>query len=62
MQRFAFFVDGSNLYGSLRTMNLEIANYGQLYAHIYREAVKIWPTTPSLLTTALPLTIPRLAP
>jgi len=42
MQRFAFFVDGSNLYGSLRTMNLEIANYGQLYAHIYREAVKVW--------------------
>ena len=42
MQRFAFFVDGSNLYGSLRTMNLEIANYGQLYGHIYRETVKVW--------------------
>lgn len=42
MQRFAFFVDGSNLYGSLRTMNLEISNYGQLYGHIYREAVKLW--------------------
>jgi uncharacterized LabA/DUF88 family protein len=42
MQRFAFFVDGSNLYGSLRTMNLEISNYGQLYAHIYREAVRVW--------------------
>lgn len=51
MQRFAFFVDGSNLYGSMRTMNLEIANYGQLYAHIYREAVRCWqevtlPTAP----------------
>jgi len=42
MQRFAFFVDGSNLYGSLRTMNLEIGNYGLLYGHIYREAVKVW--------------------
>lgn len=42
MQRFAFFVDGSNLYGSLRTMNLEINNYSQLYAHIYREAVTTW--------------------
>jgi len=42
MQRFSFFVDGSNLYGSLRTMNLEIANYGLLYAHMYREAVKVW--------------------
>jgi uncharacterized LabA/DUF88 family protein len=42
MQRFAFFVDGSNLYGSLRTMNLEINNYSQLYAHIYREAVSTW--------------------
>ena len=42
MYRFALFVDGSNLYGSLRAMNLEIGNYGQLYAHIYREAVKCW--------------------
>ncbi|MBU1230665.1 MAG: NYN domain-containing protein [Proteobacteria bacterium] len=42
MQRFAFFVDGSNLYGSLRTMNLEINNYSQLYAHMYREAVRTW--------------------
>ncbi len=42
MQRFAFFVDGSNLYGSLRTMNLEINNYSQLYAHIYREALNTW--------------------
>ncbi len=42
MQRFAFFVDGSNLYGSLRTMNLEINNYAQLYAHMYREAVRTW--------------------
>ena len=42
MQRFAFFVDGSNLYGSLRSMNLEIGNYGQLYGHIYRESVKCW--------------------
>jgi len=41
MQRFASF-DGSNLYGSLRTMNLEIGNYGLLYGHIYREAVKVW--------------------
>jgi len=42
MQRFAFFVDGSNLYGSLRTMNLEINNYALLYAHMYREAVRTW--------------------
>jgi Uncharacterized conserved protein len=56
MQRFAFFVDGSNLYGSLRTMNLEIGNYGNLYGHIYHEAVKVWqevtlqmPTEPALL-------------
>lgn len=42
MQRFAFFVDGSNLYGSLRTMNLEISNYGQLYGHIFRESVRVW--------------------
>lgn len=42
MYRIALFVDGSNLYGSLRAMNLEIGNYGQLYAHIYHEAEKCW--------------------
>jgi uncharacterized LabA/DUF88 family protein len=52
MQRFAFFVDGSNLYGSLRSMNLEVANYGMLYAHLYREALKAW--TEVTLQTSVP--------
>jgi uncharacterized LabA/DUF88 family protein len=42
MHRFAFFVDGSNLYGSLRGMNVEVANYQQFYAYLHREAVRAW--------------------
>jgi uncharacterized LabA/DUF88 family protein len=58
MQRFAFFVDGSNLYGSLLTMNLEINNYQQLYAHIYREAVRAWQEA-TLLTAPVPAQLRR---
>jgi uncharacterized LabA/DUF88 family protein len=42
MHRFAFFVDGSNLYGSLRAMNVEISSYQQFYIHLHREAVRAW--------------------
>ncbi len=36
--RFAIFVDGSNLFGSLKAMNLEIDDYEALYGHLFREA------------------------
>jgi uncharacterized LabA/DUF88 family protein len=56
MHRFAFFVDGSNLYGSLRAMNVEVSNYQQFYAYLHREAVRAWreatmqePVAPAML-------------
>ncbi|TDQ41960.1 NYN domain-containing protein [Permianibacter aggregans] len=42
MQRVAFFVDGSNLFGSLKSMNLEVENYEALYEYVYKESVETW--------------------
>jgi uncharacterized LabA/DUF88 family protein len=42
MHRFAFFVDGSNLFGSLKAMNLEVDDYEGLFAYVYTEAVGVW--------------------
>lgn len=38
MTRFAIFVDGSNLFGALRAMNLEVDDYEALYGHLFKEA------------------------
>ena len=53
MQRFAFFVDGSNQYSSLKSMQLEVDDYERFYAYIYAEAASKW-----RLTTQSPLTYP----
>ena len=42
MTRFALFVDGSNLYGSLRNMNLLVDDYQTFYRHVFDEAVSSW--------------------
>lgn len=42
MHRFALFVDGSNLFGSLKAMNLEVDDYEKLFAYIFTEAVSLW--------------------
>jgi uncharacterized LabA/DUF88 family protein len=42
MIRFALFVDGSNLYGSLRSMNLEVSDYENFFAHVHDEACNAW--------------------
>jgi uncharacterized LabA/DUF88 family protein len=42
MIRFALFVDGSNLYGSLRSMNLEVSDYEKFFAHVHDEACNAW--------------------
>lgn len=42
MIRVAIFVDGSNLYGCLKTMNLDVTDYEDFYGYIYGEAVKEW--------------------
>lgn len=42
MIRFVLFVDGSNLFGALKAMNLEVDDYEGLYAYVYQEAVSLW--------------------
>jgi len=40
--RFTIFVDGSNLFGSLKSMNLEVNNYEALYGHVFKESHAMW--------------------
>ncbi len=42
MHRFALFVDGSNLFGALKAMSLEVHDYEALYGYVYGEAVGLW--------------------
>lgn len=42
MTRFAIFVDGSNLFGALRSMGLEVDDYEALYGHLFKEAHLTW--------------------
>lgn len=42
MIRFAIFVDGSNQFGGLKSMNLEVKDYEALYTYIYKEAHSAW--------------------
>lgn len=42
MARFAIFVDGSNLFGALKSMNLEVDDYEALYGYVFKEARVAW--------------------
>jgi uncharacterized LabA/DUF88 family protein len=42
MTRFVLFVDGPNLFGSLKAMNLEVHDYEPFYAYLFREARGVW--------------------
>lgn len=42
LQRFAFFVDGSNLFGSLKSMSVEVDDYETFFGHLYHEAQQQW--------------------
>lgn len=42
MARFAIFVDGSNLFGSLKSMSLQVDDYEALYGHLFDEASAAW--------------------
>jgi len=44
MARFAIFVDGSNLFGALKSMCLEVADYEALYNYVFKEAHGTWAT------------------
>ncbi|MGB1562241.1 MAG: NYN domain-containing protein [Sinimarinibacterium flocculans] len=42
MVRFAFFVDGSNLFGSLKGMGVEVDDYQAFYGYLFRSAEQQW--------------------
>ena len=42
MTRFMTFVDGSNLFGALRDIGVQINNYDLLYRCIFRKALEVW--------------------
>jgi uncharacterized LabA/DUF88 family protein len=42
VHRFALFIDGSNLHGSLRAMNLQVSDYEAFYSYLYRLARQEW--------------------
>ena len=42
MTKFAIFVDGSNLFGSMRNLNLHVNEYEKFYRFIFEQAVNVW--------------------
>lgn len=42
MKRFALFVDGSNLFGALKTLNVEVQDYEKLYGYLFEQARSVW--------------------
>jgi len=40
--RFAFFVDGSNLFGALKGMGVEVDDYQVFFNHLYKAAEQQW--------------------
>ncbi|MEW4566371.1 NYN domain-containing protein [Tautonia sp. JC769] len=45
MQRFVTFVDGSNLDGVLKHLNLRVDDYGSFYRYIFEQSVSHWGRT-----------------
>lgn len=43
--RFAIFVDGSNLFGSLKHLNLRVSDYEAFYKFVFERAVDVWKTS-----------------
>jgi uncharacterized LabA/DUF88 family protein len=42
MIRFAIFVDGSNLFGSLKRLNLQVTDYGEFFTHVLKSSFEEW--------------------
>ncbi|SPP63481.1 NYN domain-containing protein [Nitrospira lenta] len=42
MARFAFFVDGSNLFGSLKGMGIEVDDYQTFFTYLFKVAEQQW--------------------
>ena len=45
MYRFVTFVDGSNLDGVLKHLNLRVDDYGSFYRFVFEQAVQYWGRT-----------------
>src|SRR3954465_4226156 len=45
MLRFVTFVDGSNLDGVLKPLNLRVDDYGSFYRHVFEQSVHYWGRT-----------------
>ena len=45
MSRFVTFVDGSNLDGVLKHLNLRVDDYGAFYRHVFEQSVQYWGRT-----------------
>lgn len=42
MHRFAIFVDGSNLFGLLRALDVKVDDYDAFYSFVFSQAVETW--------------------
>ena len=42
MVKFVTFVDGSNLDGVLKHLNLRVDDYGAFYRHVFEQSVHYW--------------------
>jgi hypothetical protein len=58
MIRFAIFVDGSNLVGCMKDMNLRVDDYQAFYRHVFDEALDVWKEA-SALSNPPPLQLRR---
>ncbi len=45
MVKFVTFVDGSNLDGVLKHLNLRVDDYGAFYRHVFEQSVHYWGRT-----------------
>lgn len=59
MQRFMLFVDGSNLYGSLHDMKIEVSDYQAFYEFLFDKAVEEWRASFGSLGTPPPTQLRR---
>jgi uncharacterized LabA/DUF88 family protein len=55
MIRFAFFVDGSNLFGSLKSMAVEVEDYQAFFNYLYKAAEQQWRSSVSADSGAVAL-------
>lgn len=42
MKRFVLFVDGSNIFGALKALNVEVQDYERLFGYIFEQARGVW--------------------